>query len=61
MREGREYHERGPTSILRPDQSLDSAGVAEKHHFLTRVLGEPKIMLIGTSDDLERMGKPAPE
>lgn len=32
-----------------------------KHHFLTRVLSEPKIMLIGTPDDLERMGRPAPE
>jgi len=27
--------------------------VAEKQHFLTRVLSEPKIMLIGTADDLE--------
>ena len=33
--------------------------VAEGHHFLTRVLSEPKIMLVGTSDDLERMGHPA--
>jgi len=32
-----------------------------KHHFLTRVLSEPKIMLIGTPDDLTRMGGPAPE
>jgi predicted nucleotidyltransferase len=31
-----------------------------KHHFLMRVLKEPKIMLVGTSDDLERMGGPAP-
>ncbi len=31
-----------------------------KHHFLMRVLQEPKIMLLGTSDDLERMGEPAP-
>lgn len=31
-----------------------------KHHFLMRVLNEPKIMLIGTPDDLERMGGPAP-
>jgi len=31
-----------------------------KHHFLMRVLKEPKIMLIGTPDDLERMGGPAP-
>jgi len=30
--------------------------VAEKHHFLARVLSEPKIILIGTPDDLERMG-----
>ncbi|MBE9566085.1 MAG: nucleotidyltransferase domain-containing protein [Proteobacteria bacterium] len=34
--------------------------VAEGHHFLTRVLSEPKIMLIGTPDDLERMGRPTP-
>jgi predicted nucleotidyltransferase len=31
------------------------------HHFLTRVLAEPKIMLIGTQDDLDRMGGVAPE
>jgi predicted nucleotidyltransferase len=30
-----------------------------KHHFLMRVLKEPKIMLIGTPDDLERMGRTA--
>ena len=30
--------------------------VAEKHHFLARVLSEPKIMLVGTPDDVERMG-----
>jgi predicted nucleotidyltransferase len=30
--------------------------VKEKHHFLARVLAEPKIMLIGTPDDIERMG-----
>jgi predicted nucleotidyltransferase len=41
--------------------SLEEFGqkVAEGHHFLTRVLSEPKIMLIGTPDDLERMGRPA--
>jgi len=38
-----------------------SERLREKHHFLTRVLSEPKIMLIGTSDDLARMGGPAPE
>jgi predicted nucleotidyltransferase len=27
-----------------------------KHHFLMRVLKEPKIMLVGVSDDIERMG-----
>jgi len=31
-----------------------------KHHFLMRVLKETKIMLIGTPDDLERMGGPVP-
>jgi len=30
--------------------------VAEKHHFLSRVLHEPRIMLIGTLDDLDRVG-----
>ena len=38
-----------------------SERLREKHHFLTRVLSEPKIMLIGTPDDLARMGGPAPE
>ncbi len=33
--------------------------IAEGHHFLTRVLAEPKIMLIGTPDDLDRVGRPA--
>jgi len=31
---------------------------AEGHPFLTRVLSEPKIMLVGNEDDLERMGRP---
>jgi predicted nucleotidyltransferase len=31
-----------------------------KHHFLTRVMEDPKIMLIGNEDDLERMGRPTP-
>jgi len=35
-----------------------SQKIAEGHHFLTRVLLEPRIMLVGTSDDLERMGHP---
>jgi predicted nucleotidyltransferase len=30
-----------------------------KHHFLTRVLEEPKIMLVGNEDDFERMSRPA--
>lgn len=30
--------------------------VAEKHHFLMRVLSEPKIMLLGSPDDVERVG-----
>jgi len=30
--------------------------LAEKHHFLTRVLSEPKIMLVGSLDDVGRMG-----
>jgi len=28
-----------------------------KHHFLTRIVEEPKIMLIGNEDDLGRMGR----
>lgn len=31
-----------------------------KHHFLMRVLREPKTMLVGTPDDLERMGGTTP-
>jgi predicted nucleotidyltransferase len=38
-----------------------AARLKTKHHFLMRVLSEPKIMLIGTPDDLERMGGAAPE
>ena len=34
--------------------------IAEGHHFLTRALSEPKIMLVGNEDDIERMGRPAP-
>ncbi len=30
--------------------------LAEKHSFLTRVLSEPKIMVVGSLDDLGRMG-----
>jgi len=45
-------------TVYSPDEFRQR--VVEKHHFLARVLGEPKIMLIGTPDDLERMGKPAP-
>jgi len=33
--------------------------IEEGHHFLTRVLSEPKILLIGTTDDLDRVGRPA--
>jgi predicted nucleotidyltransferase len=33
--------------------------VAEGHHFLTRVLSEPKIMLVGNEDELARVGRPA--
>jgi len=32
--------------------------VAESHAFLTRVLSEPKIMLVGSEDDLARVGRP---
>jgi len=44
-------------TVYSPDEFRQR--VREKHHFLTRVLREPKIMLIGTPDDVERMGKPA--
>ena len=31
--------------------------VETKHHFLMRVLGEPKIFLIGDADEIERLGQ----
>ena len=34
--------------------------VKEKHHFLARVLSEPTIMLVGTADDIERLGQAPP-
>jgi len=34
--------------------------IAEEHHFLTRALFEPKIMLVGDEDDIERLGRAAP-
>jgi predicted nucleotidyltransferase len=34
--------------------------VKAKHHFLMRVLEEPKIMLVGSEDDLERLGRSTP-
>jgi predicted nucleotidyltransferase len=33
---------------------------AEGHHFLARVLSDPKIMLVGTGDDVERMAPDTP-
>jgi predicted nucleotidyltransferase/predicted RNase H-like HicB family nuclease len=33
--------------------------VAGGHHFLTRVLSEPKIMLVGSENDIERLGRAA--
>ena len=46
-------------TVYSPEEFADR--LRAKHHFLVRVLREPKIMLIGTSDDLGRMGKPAPK
>jgi predicted nucleotidyltransferase len=34
--------------------------VKEAHHFLTRVLSEPMIMLVGSENDIERLGRAAP-
>jgi predicted nucleotidyltransferase len=34
--------------------------LAEGHPFLARVLSEPKIMLVGDEDDLERLGRSTP-
>ena len=46
-------------TVYSPEEFADR--LKTKHHFLMRVLQEPKIMLVGTPDDLERMGRPAPE
>jgi predicted nucleotidyltransferase len=46
-------------TVYSPEEFADR--LKGKHHFLMRVLQEPKIMLVGTPDDLERMGEPAPE
>ena len=50
---GREIN---PT-VYSPEEFADR--LRKKHHFLMRVLQEPKIILIGTPDDLEQMGRPA--
>ncbi len=52
---GREVN---PT-VYSPEEFADR--IKARQHFLMRVLQEPKIMLVGTPDDLERMGEPAPE
>lgn len=41
-------------TVYSPDEFRQK--VTEGHHFLARVLSEPKIMLVGTPDGLERMG-----
>jgi len=46
-------------TVYSPEEFADR--LKTKHHFLMRVLQQPKIMLVGTPDDLERMGAPAPE
>jgi len=46
-------------SVYTPQEFTDR--MRGKHHFLMRVLSEPRIMLIGTPDDLAAMGGPAPE
>lgn len=46
-------------TVYTPDEFAER--LKGKHRFLTRVLQEPKIMLIGAPDDLERMGELAPE
>jgi predicted nucleotidyltransferase len=46
-------------TVYSPEEFADR--LKGKHHFLMRVLQEPKIMLVGNEDDLERMGGPAPE
>ncbi|MDQ7839849.1 MAG: nucleotidyltransferase domain-containing protein [bacterium] len=46
-------------TVYTPDEFAER--LKGKHRFLMRVLQEPKIMLIGAPDDLERMGELAPE
>jgi len=47
---------RGVTpTVYTPDEYHQK--VTEGHPFLTRVLSEPKIMLVGNEDDLERVGR----
>jgi len=46
-------------TVYSPEEFADR--LKGKHHFLMRVLQEPKIVLIGTPDDLERMGASAPK
>jgi len=41
-------------TVYSPDEFRQR--MAEKHHFLARVLSEPKIMLLGSPDDVERVG-----
>ena len=41
-------------TVYTPQEFADR--LKEKHHFLARVLREPKIMLVGNEDDLERVG-----
>jgi len=40
-------------TVYSPDEFRQR--MAEKHHFLARVLSEPKIMLLGSPDDVERV------
>jgi len=42
-------------TVYTPDEFAGK--VAEGHPFLTRVLSEPKIMLAGNEDDIERLGR----
>ena len=45
-------------TVYSPAEFVDR--LKAKQSFLMRVLKEPKIMLIGAPDDIERMGRPAP-
>jgi len=55
--EGQLNREVTPT-VYAPDEFRRK--IADGHPFLSRVISEPKIMLVGNEDDLKRLGRPTP-